>query len=173
MRVFRAPELLQFSFVMRGNYYVQGKEGNIYRYQNGSFDRFNDNGIFNGKQIWACFEISGGKTLLATINHGVWIFDGITFTPWKGQVNDLLKAYQVFSASRVSGGYIAFGTIQNGLIITDDQGNLVKFINKSTGLQNNTILSTFVDNANNLWLGLDNGIDYIELNSPLSFIGEG
>ncbi|MEJ5315732.1 MAG: LuxR C-terminal-related transcriptional regulator [Tenuifilum sp.] len=173
MRVFRAPELLQFSFVMRGNYYVQGKEGNIYLYQNGSFDRFNDNGIFNGKQIWACFEISGGKTLLATINHGVWIFDGIAFTPWKGQVNDLLKAYQVFSASRVSGGYIAFGTIQNGLIITDNQGNLVKFINKSTGLQNNTILSTFVDNANNLWLGLDNGIDYIELNSPLSFIGEG
>lgn len=173
VKAYKAPEPLQFSFEMDGKYYVQGKEGNIYRYHNGNFDRFIDNGVFNGKQIWACFEISGGKTLLATINNGVWIFDGVSFMPWKGLANELLKSYQIFSASRVEGGYIAFGTIQNGLIITDEQGNLVKFINKSTGLQNNTILSTYVDDANNLWLGLDNGIDYIELNSPLSFIGEG
>lgn len=173
INAYKAPEPLQFSFVMNGNYYVQGKEGNIYRYHNGNFDRFNDNGVFKGKQIWACFEISGGKTLLATINHGVWLFDGVSFSPWKGLANEMLKSYQIFSASRIEGGYVAFGTIQNGLIITDEQGNLVKFINKATGLQNNTILSTFVDAANNLWLGLDNGIDYIELNSPLSFIGEG
>lgn len=173
IKAYKSPEPLQFSFEMNGDYLVQGKEGNIYRYKNGNFERFNDNGIFNGKQIWACFEISDGKTLLATLNHGVWIFDGVSFKPWIGTTNELLKAYQVFSASRIEGGYVAFGTIQNGLIITDEQGNLIKFINKSSGLQNNTVLSTFVDNANNLWLGLDNGIDYIELNSPLSFIGEG
>ncbi len=173
VKAYRAPELLQFSFLLGGKYYVQGKEGAIYRFNNGNFERFDDNGIFSGKQIWACFEISEGKTLLATINHGVWLFDGTKFTPWEGMVNDLLKSYQIFSASKVHEGHVAFGTIQNGLIITDCQGNLVKLVNKSSGLQNNTILSTFVDNDGNLWLGLDNGIDYVELSSPLSFIGEG
>ncbi|MBE0675736.1 MAG: hypothetical protein IH591_13835, partial [Bacteroidales bacterium] len=36
---------------------------------------------------------------------------------------------------------------------------------------NNTVLSLLRDRDDNLWLGLDNGIDYIETNSPLSYIG--
>jgi hypothetical protein len=46
-------------------------------------------------------------------------------------------------------------------------------IDKKRGLQNNTILSLYTDQHNNLWLGLDNGIDYMELNSPISIIDEG
>jgi DNA-binding CsgD family transcriptional regulator len=37
-------------------------------------------------------------------------------------------------------------------------------------LQNNTILSVFTDRSDNLWLGLDNGIDYVNINSPITFI---
>jgi ligand-binding sensor domain-containing protein len=39
-------------------------------------------------------------------------------------------------------------------------------------LQNNTVLSIFPDSSSNLWLGLDNGIDFIEINSPVSFISD-
>ncbi|RZL49865.1 MAG: transcriptional regulator, partial [Pedobacter sp.] len=46
---------------------------------------------------------------------------------------------------------------------------VVQRINKSSGLQNNTVLSIYADNEQNLWTGLDNGIDRIELNSPLYF----
>jgi DNA-binding CsgD family transcriptional regulator len=42
-------------------------------------------------------------------------------------------------------------------------------LNRAKGLQNNTVLDLFCDNNLNLWLGLDNGIDYIETNSPLSY----
>ena len=38
------------------------------------------------------------------------------------------------------------------------------------GIQNNTILSIYSDNDNNLWLGLDNGIDFIKVSSPMSFL---
>jgi DNA-binding CsgD family transcriptional regulator len=67
------------------------------------------------------------------------------------------------------GKYFAYGTILNGLIIIDEYGNVVQRINKSSGLQNNTVLSLYADNDQNLWAGLDNGIDRIELNSPLYF----
>ena len=43
-------------------------------------------------------------------------------------------------------------------------------LNRDNGLQNNTVLSLNTDQSGNLWLGLDNGVDYIELNSPLSYI---
>ncbi|MDI3526499.1 MAG: hypothetical protein PWR03_682 [Tenuifilum sp.] len=173
VRSYKAPETLQFSFLIDDTFYVQSKEGLIYEFKDGEFYPFDDNGTFNGKQIWYSFKLTDGKTLLATINNGAWVFDGKMFSPWNGKANDFLKQHQIFSATRLKGGYIAFGTIQNGLVITDEQGNLVRFINKSLGLQNNTILSTFVDADNNLWLGLDKGIDYVELNSPLGFIGEG
>jgi DNA-binding CsgD family transcriptional regulator len=63
-----------------------------------------------------------------------------------------------------------FGTILSGIIISDNKGNIIQHINKDKGLQNNTVLSVFTDKDNNLWLGLDNGIDYVEINSPITFI---
>src|SRR5690606_37093115 len=51
----------------------------------------------------------------------------------------------------------------------DTAGRIVQQVNKAGGLQNNTVLSLFADADQNLWLGLDNGIDRIELNSPLYF----
>ena len=40
------------------------------------------------------------------------------------------------------------------------------FANIETGLQNNTVLSAYFDDDNNLWLGLDNGIDMIQVDLP-------
>ena len=80
-----------------------------------------------------------------------------------------LKTYQLNNGVKILNKYYAYGTILNGIIIIDENGNVVQRINKSSGLQNNTILSLYADNEQNLWAGLDNGIDRIELNSPLYF----
>lgn len=169
---YQTPESLQFSFTIGSKYYVQGKNGNIYEFINGTFIRFDDGGVFRGKQIWASLSIND-KTILATLNNGVWVYDNVRLSPWKGLTSDFLTKNQIFSAAKVQDNLVAFGTIQDGLIITDEFGNLIQHINKSKGLQNNTVLSTFLDKDKNLWLGLDNGIDYLELNSSISNLGEG
>ncbi|SDC62250.1 triple tyrosine motif-containing protein [Williamwhitmania taraxaci] len=167
------PEPLQFSFLIGKDYYVQGKSGNIYLLHGNTIERYNDKGTFKGIQVWAVLKISSEKYLFATINHGVWIFSEGVFKPWNNAANTFLVRNQIFSASAIPNGYIAFGTIQDGLLITQENGEVVQYINKRKGLQNNTILSTYVDCNHNLWLGLDNGIDYLELNSPLSYYNEG
>ena len=55
------------------------------------------------------------------------------------------------------------------MIIIDTAGNIVQHINKLSGLQNNTVLSIYVDDQENLWAGLDNGIDCIQISSPFYF----
>ena len=45
---------------------------------------------------------------------------------------------------------------------------MIKYFNERNGLQNNTVLSISFDKRNNLWLGLDNGIDYISLDTPFT-----
>ncbi|HUW07495.1 MAG TPA: triple tyrosine motif-containing protein [Williamwhitmania sp.] len=167
------PEPLQFSFFIGQRYYVQGKSGNIYLFDNNRFIPYNDHGTFKGIQVWAVLKIDAEKYLFATINHGVWIYANDKFVPWNNEANTFLKRNQIFSASAIPGGYYAFGTIQDGLLITRENGDVVQYVNNRKGLQNNTILSTFVDVNHNLWLGLDNGIDYLELNSPLSYYDEG
>jgi len=107
--------------------------------------------------------------LIGTAKNGLFIYDGMDIQPWQNQANSFLKAYQLNNGTVVAEKYFAFGTILNGLIIIDGQGRVIQQINKASGMQNNTVLSLFADDEYNLWLGLDNGIDRIELNSPLYF----
>lgn len=123
-----------------------------------------------GKQgILSILPYKNGCFLIGTSKNGLFTYDGKTFKPFITPANGFLKTYQLNNGVQLLGKYYAFGTILNGLIIIDENGNIVQQINKSSGLQNNTVLSLYADDEQNLWAGLDNGIDRIELNSPLYF----
>jgi DNA-binding CsgD family transcriptional regulator/ligand-binding sensor domain-containing protein len=107
--------------------------------------------------------------LIGTAKNGLFHYDGHQIKPWHNQANDFLKNYQLNNGALVQGKFFAYGTILNGLVLLDEAGNMVQQINKRGGLQNNTVLSLYTDQHQNLWAGLDNGIDRIEMNSPLYF----
>ncbi|MEO6150724.1 MAG: two-component regulator propeller domain-containing protein, partial [Mucilaginibacter sp.] len=109
------------------------------------------------------------RYIIATSKNGLYLYDGKTITPWKTRADGFLKSNQLNNGVAIPGNYFAFGTILNGIIIIDAAGNVVQHINKSSGLQNNTVLSLYLDNQQNLWAGLDNGVDRIEVISPLYF----
>lgn len=88
---------------------------------------------------------------------------------WENQAQDFLKKHQLNAGLKLPGGQFAFGTIQNGVIIINTQGQIVQHIGKHNGLQNNTVLAMTLDHQHNLWLGLDNGIDRIDINSSLYY----
>lgn len=125
--------------------------------------------ILGNTGVLSILPYKNNQFLIGTSKNGLFIYDGKTFSPFANQANQFLKTYQLNNGARVLNNYYAFGTILNGIIIIDANGNVVQTINKTSGLQNNTVLSIYNDNENNLWAGLDNGIDRIELNSPLSF----
>ncbi|MCZ4245619.1 triple tyrosine motif-containing protein [Pedobacter punctiformis] len=123
-----------------------------------------------GKEgILSILPYKNGGFIIGTVKNGLFTYDGKNFTPLNTPANAYLKTYQLNNGVRLLGKYYAYGTILNGLIIIDEDGRIVHRINKSSGLQNNTVLSLYADNEQNLWTGLDNGIDRIELNSPLYF----
>jgi len=125
--------------------------------------------ILGNSGVLSMLPYKKDEFLIGTSKDGLFIFDGKKIQPWANQANDFLKTYQLNNGAIVSGKYYAYGTILNGVVIIDTAGNVVQHINKSSGLQNNTVLSLYADDEENLWAGLDNGIDRIELNSPLYF----
>ncbi len=124
-----------------------------------------------GLQIWSVISYFGTDDLMiGTLNDGMFHYDGQKLEEWGGPVNEFLKKNQVFCATSIMDQYYVIGTIQNGVVIADRNGNIIQHFSRKNGLQNSTILSVFKDRSDNLWLGLDNGIDYVNINSPITFL---
>ena len=111
----------------------------------------------------------GNSFLVGTQEAGVFQYKNGRFTIWSNPLNDLLSEKQLNKALLLSGEKLAFGTILDGLIITDLQGNIIHHINQQNGLLNNTVLSLFEDQDHHLWIGLDKGISLLALGEPLLY----
>ena len=68
--------------------------------------------------------------------------------------------------------YLLFGSLQQGLIMTDYDGNVVDVINEKDGLLDHNILSLYKDNLGNIWTAVDGSAAYIELNSPFTILNK-
>lgn len=106
------------------------------------------------------------KFLITTALKGGYVYDlsKRVLTAWKAEINSTLKAQQLNCFRQLKSGEMIFGTIKNGVYITDTSGNIKYHLNKENGLLNNTVLSLELDDYNQLWLGLDNGMSRVNLN---------
>ncbi len=161
---------ISFSFYVHGRLLIQDDVAGLLEYKQGQLNELPEFKILKDKRIWAILPVNNTILLIGTDRNGVFLYDGNSLTPWQGEANDFLKKNQLFSATKFNESYYALGTIQNGIIITDESGRIIQHINKKKGLQNNTILSIGTDRDENLWLGLDNGIDYIDVSSPFTYM---
>ncbi|MEE9349145.1 MAG: triple tyrosine motif-containing protein [Flavobacteriaceae bacterium] len=111
------------------------------------------------------------KLLIITESSNIFEFDKGKLTPWKLSEN-VLKDITIYSAIKLKDNSFVFGTISNGILHIDPKGKLLHHINRTSGLSNNTVLSLFEDANQNLWIGLDNGIDLVNLKSPITIYND-
>lgn len=105
--------------------------------------------------------------IISTLSNGIYIITKEGIQECTKPINKILIRDQIYCATELNNDQYAFGTILNGIYITDHEFNIVEHINTTNGLNNNTILSLHVDKWNNLWAGLDYGLSYIEVGSPM------
>lgn len=167
---FDSPGKFLFSFYAGGELYIQELGKGLFRLRGNNLEPLPGLEELHNKEIWSVLPGSGGSLVIGTSQNGVFRYAAGRLTAWKTKANQLLTANKIFSSCLVHENKFAFGTIGGGVVITSENGELIQHLNKSNGLQNNTILSVSADMKGNLWMGLDNGIDYAEINSPLSFL---
>lgn len=157
------------SYYVNGILWVYDEEQGLMQYREGKVRLVPGGDFFIGTNIWSILPLNDDEVLIGTSKKGVFRYKGTKLTTWNSEVNEQLKKYQLYSAIRLKNNYLAFGTIQNGIIVTDTIGKLVFEMNKERGLQNNTVLGLGQDHNGNIWLCLDNGISMIEFDSPVSY----
>lgn len=165
----KSPNPYLFLYKLGKRFFIEQLNTGLFELKTDHLEYVQGSNILGNSGVLSILPYKKNEFLIGTSKNGLFIFDGKQIRPWANQANGFLEAYQLNNGAVVSGKYYAYGTILNGVVIIDTAGNVVQHINKSSGLQNNTVLSLYTDDEQNLWAGLDNGIDRIELNSPLYF----
>lgn len=117
--------------------------------------------IFRNTTVRFLLPVNEQEILIGTATHGIYRWDGSRLSIWNEQWNDYFINNEVNRAQMLPGGEIIIGTIADGIIVFDREREMIYRFNTSNGLQNNTILGITSDKFGNIWLALDNGIDFI------------
>lgn len=108
--------------------------------------------------------------IITTLKNGFYTLDANGITK-KGAINNPnLNNLRIYSSIKLGEELIAIGTIGDGVIILNQQGEPIQSFSKKEGMQNNNVLCLFLDVQKNLWIGLDNGVDFVAYNSPIKQI---
>ncbi len=152
-------------FKVDQNIYFQKIDQGVFKIENGEEKLLYDDEVVLQDEVVSIFQ-KEGEILLLTRHSGFWKASGDALKRWKTKAEDLFSEISVYTGLQLADGNYVLGTISHGLIILDKNGNLLYRIDELNGLRNNTVLALFQDIDGNLWMGLDNGVSYANLDSP-------
>ncbi|MFA6812033.1 MAG: hypothetical protein WCR45_02915 [Bacteroidaceae bacterium] len=125
----------------------------------------------DNSDVLAVLPFKKNQLLLITKKGKIYIYSNnkqlVQFTT---QIDDVLKKAYVNRAIMTKDNKLIIGTISNGIYVIRKDGSLLWHFNRNERLNNNTVLGLICDVNNNLWVALDDGIAYIQYNSPLTVL---
>ncbi|WP_405607715.1 triple tyrosine motif-containing protein [Polaribacter sp. Asnod1-A03] len=151
---------------VNGVVYFQEENKGVFKIENGVAKLVSDHKILKEGVVVEFFS-KEDKILVLTQKSGFFYLENNALTKWETPSESILNKVTVYSAKLVNNKDYALGTISDGFIYLKSNGVVDYQITQSTGLNNNTLLSVFEDIDSNIWLGLDNGINCINNNSPI------
>jgi DNA-binding CsgD family transcriptional regulator len=163
-----APYAMLFLHQIENQFIVQIIDSGLYWFENNKFEHIKNSNIFSNKKVHSIIPYGKKQWLVCTDNYGIYLFDGSKFSYFDSEASRFLKNNICNTAKRLNDSTFVFGSILNGLIISNKQGDILRSYNTHNGLKNNTVLSLFADNESGLWIGLDEGVNYIDLLSPFT-----
>lgn len=154
---------------------AQSEERGLLRFRNGSWSPFGSGteDLPPGAAVTSLTATGKESYLLTTLRHGLFTVGHGGTAKWQTPALAGLAAKEIVTACLVNDEEIAIGTGLDGCFIVDRGGNLVQHIGRREGLQDNSILTIFLDAQKNLWFGLHSGIDFIPYNNAVTHLGKG
>lgn len=165
------PSRFQFSFVVENQLILQDVSIGLLEYKNGKLYPLKNTTVLNSTEVWGVFKLVNNQLIITTLDKGLFVYKNEQLSPWNTAANTFIKQNSGLGGVKMKNNFLVLNSVLNGLIICDSSGKIIQHINRKKGLQNNTALTSFIDSKNNLWAGLDNGIAFINENSPFTFFG--
>jgi AraC family transcriptional regulator, chitin signaling transcriptional activator len=163
--VINSDTVIHKMFKVDESIYFQKLKDGVYEIRNGSPRLVTSSPIVKENSLVNIFKHQN-KLLFQTEDNGFFFFNDSVLQKWDIPANDEILKNRIYSSIQLDDESFILGSISNGVLHVDAQGNLLSHIDQSSGLSNNTVLSVFEDLDKNIWLGLENGINCINNKSP-------
>jgi ligand-binding sensor domain-containing protein/DNA-binding CsgD family transcriptional regulator len=161
----------QFLGACNNRLYAQDAGNGIVEFLNGKWSPVvTDSPAPSNLAVSALLHLSGDSILITTLKSGVFVLSGHRLSPFNFKGADPFLNQLILCAIVMDDGNIAAGTQLGGLYVINKNGQVIENLTRNEGLQNNTILGLFLDKDRNLWMGLDDGIDFIAYKSAIRHV---
>lgn len=131
--------------------------------------RCNDKRIISSV-ITSILPYKGDTLMISTLKEGLFLLKGEQLIRLQTKNDQVYANDRINSGLQINSNLYALGTTSSALLIVNKLGNIERQFSYAEGLNNNNIRSILLDQHQNLWLGLDDGIAYIAFNSAIKHI---
>lgn len=152
-----------------GSIFYQKINDGIYKLENGKEVLVTNDAVFKNNNVVNVFK-NNNNLLLVTQKNGLYFIEDNNLK--RLETDKTINNLSVYSCIKLKDENIVLGTISNGIYVLNKFGEINYQIKQDKGLSNNTVLSLMEDEDNNVWLGLDNGINCINFNSPYTIYND-
>ncbi|WP_162242768.1 two-component regulator propeller domain-containing protein [Dyadobacter sp. Leaf189] len=161
----------RFMGMANGQVIVQDATNGLLRFNNDRWEPFLANSALPSEFLSnALLPMGRDTTILVTMDAGLYRLSGNSAVKMESAFINQIRKERIYGAMRVNDQLLALSTSLGGCYIVTNKGEFVHRFSRGDGLQNNNVLSVFRDRDHNLWLGLDNGIDFIAYDNAIKTI---
>jgi len=168
-RIWEPKSSYHFSFNVNDRFFIREWDLGLMEMLDDSLELVSEGSRFSNERVYVMLPFDADQILVGTRAQGLFLYNGVTFSEFPTEIDPILKAAQLYHPGIVlSNDRFGLGTLNEGVLIFNKQGQLVQKIDKIAGLPDNTITYIFEDKRGVLWLTRDNGISRAEINSPFT-----
>ncbi len=167
MRVWKPAARFNRSSVVDGLLHVSQPDMGLTVLDNGVFRILPGTTVFGAEPYPVVLRYDQRRLLLGSRTEGLFLYDGTGLTPFRTEVDDLIRG-SLYRGLVMPDGNIVLTTTQSGAVLIDRDGRRLQVLSRAQGLPSDTVYYPFVDRDSGLWLGMG-GIVRVETPSPISF----
>lgn len=164
-------------FNIEGKIIINDRTNGLLVFNGEKFEAIKGGESFNHLSVNAILPYDFNNWLVATKGEGIVLFNKVTGELSRPKTLGMINEY--FASKNLNGGIqledesYLFSTLNGGAIVVNKDFRIERFLNKESQVDDETIWSTFVDREKQVWLGTNNGVFKVELNSPINFWNAG
>jgi ligand-binding sensor domain-containing protein len=163
----------QFMKTTGNKLFAQDKVSGLYQFINNKWEPMGTGSAIPQFEVTGLVELNNDSLLVSSLHDGLYIFYKGTLTKKVTAADKNFYKSYIYAFEQINSTEFVAGTTSEGCLVINKAGQIVQQIARPEGLQNNNVLSVFLDKDHNLWAGLDNGISFIAYNSAIKYIKPG
>ncbi|GAB5400818.1 MAG: triple tyrosine motif-containing protein [Aureisphaera sp.] len=160
-----ANSVLTKMYPYKDDIFFQVMGEGLYRMENGRGVLVNESESAKNNRLIGLFQLEESPVFISE-NKGFFKLIDDQLLPWDTPSDDVLSSQTIYNSLQMENGNLVLGSIANGIFILSTKGELLYNLTQGNSLSNNTALSVFEDKDHNIWVGLDNGLNCVNMDAP-------